>query len=260
MFLIGIVVLVLGLGINASVWAQMSPLNLAPGFPTQLDDAYPINPGTVAFQPAFRFDKVESHEMRVRQTIDVRWGVAHGAELFASGTTTWGPLAPGALDDPRAVRVGLLYRLSKQNGDTLLPSLAIRTTAQIPVTGPTGEPSIRTEVLGSWDLGSEWWYHMNAGIQVTPGFRPGLQSPGQPSVWYGRAGLVKALAYNIGAVANVTYGQDPTLAQAYVWTPELGLMWGITREWILTMGAGHDFGSSAQKATVRANVGLSWVW
>lgn len=54
--------------------AQVSPLNLAPGFPTQLDDAYPLNTGAVALQPAVHFDKTSGNDGRLRQTFDVRWG------------------------------------------------------------------------------------------------------------------------------------------------------------------------------------------
>jgi hypothetical protein len=241
--------------------AQVSPLNLAPGYPTQLDDAYPINPGNVAVQGAFRFDKMESEEARLRQTLEARWGVMHGVELFASGTTTWGPLQPGTVDDPRAVRVGLLYRLTtQQESIVVLPSVAVRSTVQVPVTGSSLQPSLRLELLGSWELGHEWWVHANTGVQVSSERRLGLQSVGQPTIWYGRVGVVRGLMPNLGLVGNVTYGQDPTAAGAYVWTPEVGLAWGMTQDWILTVGGGHDFGSSPQKATVRGNMGLSWVW
>jgi len=247
-------------GVSVSA-AQVSPLNLSPGFPTQLDDAYPINPGNVALQGAFRFDKMESAETRLRQTLEARWGAMHGLELFVSGTTTWGPLRPGALDDPRAVRAGLLYRLTtQQESIVILPSLAVRSTVQVPVTGSLRQPSVRLELLGSWELGREWWVHVNTGVQVSSGRRLGLQSAGQSSIWYGRIGVVRALMPNFGLVGNVTYGQDPTAAGAYVWTPEVGLAWGIAPDWILTVGAGHDFGSSPENATMRGNMGLSWVW
>lgn len=242
-------------------WAQVSPLNLSPGYPTQLDDAYPVNPRYVVAQGAFRFDKMESAEARLRQTFEVRWGAMQGMEVFASGTTTWGPLHPGTLDDPRAVRVGLLYRLLVQQESVLIiPSVAVRSTVQVPVTGSSQMPSIRMELLASWDLGHELWAHANAGVQVAPEGRLGLHSAGQPTIWYGRAGVVRGLIPNLGIVGNVTYGQDPTTAGAFVWTPEVGLMWGITNDWILTVGAGHDFGSSSLKSVVRGNIGLSWVW
>ena len=265
MWQLRVTILVLGLVSWSSAGAEVSPLNLSPGFPTQLDDAYPINKGNVVVQPAFRFDKVESQEVRVRQTVDVRWGVVSGLEVFAGGTTAWGPLHPGTVDDPRGVRVGLLYRFNKQQeGDLALPSLGIRVTGQVPVTGPWSEPSARTELLASWDLGSQWWghwwAHANVGFQVTPEVRPGLQSVGQRSIWYGRAGLVRAFTSELGGVASVTYGQDPTQAGAYVWTPEVGLMWAIRPEWILTTGAGHDFGSSPHKSTFRGNMAITWVW
>jgi len=261
MWRICVMVLALGILVNSPAAAQVSPLNLAPGFPTQLDDAYPINPGSVALQGAFRFDKMESVEARLRQTLEARWGAMHGLELFASGTTTWGPLRPGSLDDPRAVRVGLLYRLTtQQESIVILPSLAVRSTVQVPVTGSSLQPSVRVELLGSWELSREWWMHVNAGVQVSSERRLGLQSAGQPSIWYGRVGVVRGLLPNLGLIGNVTYGQDPTAAGAYVWTPEVGLAWGMTQDWILTVGAGHDFGSSPENASVRGNMGLSWVW
>ncbi len=241
--------------------AQVSSLNLSPGFPTQLDDAYPINNGAVAVQPAFRFNKTSSNDGRLNQTIDLRWGVASGLELFVGGTTLHGPLVPGAMDDPRALRAGLLYRFTRQMGSNgFAPSLAIRTTAQIPVYGPGKNPALRNEVLASWDLSDGWYGHLNAGYQVAPGGQPGLQSPDQNGVWYGRAGLVKALWYDIGIVADVVYGQDPNRAGGNLWTPEIGMTWGIAREWILTVGIARDFGGGDTQATLRGNIGVTWVW
>lgn len=257
----GLVVGVFGVMAWGTVSAQVSPLNLSPGFPTQLDDAYPINNGAVAVQPAIRYDKTSSNEGRLNQTIDFRWGVSSGLELFVGGTTFHGPLVPGAMDDPRALRAGLLYRLTKQTGsDGVVPSLAIRTSAQIPVYGPGKNPALRGELLASWDLSGGWYGHVNAGYQVAPEGQPGLQSPGQNSVWYGRAGLVKALWYDIGLIADAVYGQDPNRIGGNLLTPEIGMTWGITREWILTLGISRDFGGGATQATVRGNVGVTWVW
>ena len=261
MWRIRLLVLLGWLFLQSAAWAQMSPLNLAPGFPTQLDDAYPINGGAAAFQPAVRFDKTEHGEGRLRQTIDVRYGVGPGTEVFVGGTTIRGPLLPGTMDDPRAIRAGLLHRLTKQPGaDALLPSLAVRTTVQVPVSGPERQPAIRAELLASWDLGSGWWWHMNAGYQVVPGHQPGLQSPGRTSVWYGRGGIVKSLGYNLGLVINATYSQDYTTVGGNLLTPEIGLAYGLTEDWILTGGVGRDFGPSDSRSTVRANIGISWVW
>ena len=241
--------------------AQVSPLNLSPGFPTSLDDAYPVNTDHLMVQPAVRYDKTDSGSGRVRQTIDARWGIGHGVELFVGGTPIRGPLEPGTLDDPRAVRAGLLYRFTRQPGPSdPLPSLAVRTTVQVPFSGPQKDPSLRSELLASWDLSNLLWLHVNGGLQVAPGGQPGLQAPGRNSVWYGRAGLVKAITYDLGLVVSATYSQDYTQAGGNLLTPEIGFTYALASEWILTFGAGHDFGSSDTKASIRGNVGISWVW
>lgn len=241
--------------------AQVSPLNLAPGFPTQLDDAYPLNTGAVALQPAVHFDKTSGNDGRLRQTFDVRWGAGRHLELFVGTTFLRGPLLPGAMDDPRAVRAGVLYRLTHQDGPSaLIPSLAIRTTVQVPVYGPGTSPAMRNELLASWDLSSGWYGHINAGYQIATGEQPGLQAPGRNSVWYGRAGVVKSLWYDLGLIATVTYGQDPTHYGKRLMTPEVGLTWGLTRDWILTAGVGRDLGGESDQATLRGNIGLTWVW
>ena len=97
------------LSLAAASAGEMSPLNLSPGFPTSLDDAYPVNEGSVVFQPTFRFDKSEDRDyVRARQTADLRWGVSKGLELFVGGTGIRGPELPGTMDDPRGARGGAL--------------------------------------------------------------------------------------------------------------------------------------------------------
>jgi len=241
---------------------EVSPFNLSPGFPTALDDAYPVNEGAVLVQPAFRFDKTTGNDyVRGRVTADLRWGAARGLELFAGTTAIRGPLLPGTMDDPRAVQTGLLYRLTKQNEDlSLVPSLAIRTTVQIPFQGPVHDPAFRGELLASWDLSSGWWTHANIGYQVVPGDQPGLQSPGRTGVWYGRVGVVKALTADLGLVVDATYSQDYTRAVGRLVTPEIGFTYGLTSNWMVMAGGGTDFGNSEFRANVRGSLSVSWVW
>lgn len=248
--------------VTAAFATEVSPFNLSPGFPTTLDDAYPVNEGAFLVQPAFRFDKTTDRDyVRGRLTADLRWGVGRGVELFAGATAVRGPLLPGTMDDPRAVQTGLLYRLTRQDQPlSLLPSLAIRTTVQIPFQGPVHDPAFRGELLASWDLADGWWLHANGGYQVAPGDQPGLQSPGRTSVWYGRLGVVKALTPDMGLVVDATYSQDYTRTVGRLVTPELGLTYGLTPNWILMAGAGTDFGNSEFRANVRGSLSVSWVW
>jgi hypothetical protein len=248
--------------VTAASATEVSPFNLSPGFPTALDDAYPVNEGAFLVQPAFRFDKTTDRDyVRGRVTADLRWGAARGLELFAGTTVIRGPLLPGTMDDPRAVQAGLLYRLTRQDEPlSLLPSLAIRTTAQIPFQGPVHDPALRGELLASWDLSSGWWTHANIGSQVAPGDQPGLQSPGRTSVWYGRLGIVKALTPDLGLVVNATYSQDYTRTVGRLVTPEVGLTYGLSSNWILMAGGGTDFGNSEFRANVRGSLSVSWIW
>lgn len=241
--------------------AEVSALNLSPGFPTSLDDAYPINSGTMALQPALGLGKTERGDARFRQTVDMRWGVTHGMELFVGATGIRGALQPGTLDDPRAVRAGLMYRMYKQQGaGAWMPSLALRTTVQVPYGGPESHASLRSELLASWDLSHEWWGHVNVGYQLVPGGQVGLQGPGRNALWYGRIGVVKAIGRNVGLVGGVSYSQDYTQANGTLITPEVGLTYGFAQNWIATIGAGRDFGGSNSEATVKGNVGISFVW
>jgi len=248
--------------VTAASATEVSPFNLSPGFPTALDDSYPVNEGAFLVQPAFRFDKTTDRDyVRGRVTADLRWGAARGLELFAGTTVIRGPLLPGTMDDPRAVQAGLLYRLTRQDEPlTLLPSLAIRTTAQIPFQGPVHDPALRGELLASWDLSSGWWTHANIGYQVAPGDQPGLQSPGRTSVWYGRLGIVKALLPDLGLIGSVTASQDYTQPTGYLFTPEVGLTYAVRPDLILMVGGGGDLGNSDQRASERGSIGVAWVW
>lgn len=241
---------------------EMSHLNLSPGFPTSLDDAYPVNDGSVVFQPTFRFDKSDDRDyLRARQTMDLRWGVSKGLELFVGGTGIRGPELPGTMDDPKAVRGGLLYRLSRQSDlGGVGPSLAVRTTVQVPVSSSQTDPALRTDLLASWDLSEGWWGHINAGYQIAPGGQPGLQAPGRNSVWYGRIGFVKALGSSFGLIVSGTFSQDYTRSVGRLVTPEVGLTYAIRPDWIVMVGAGGDFGNSPQRASERGTVGMAWVF
>lgn len=241
--------------------AEMSPLNLSPGFPTLLDDAYPVNTQAVVTQPSLYLDKTDDGKFRLNQSLDIRWGVAHGMELVVGRTNFHGQLSPGAMNDPRAVRGGFLYRSTRQPGaGELAPSLAIRTTVQVPVNAPQTEPALRADLLASWDLTHQFWGHLNMGYQVAPGGEPGLQAPGRNAVWYGRAGVVTEVWRDVGLVASVTYTQDYTQRTGYVTTPEMGCTYGIAPDWILMLGVGRDFGASDTKAVIRGNIGFAKVW
>ena len=248
--------------VTAASATEVSPFNLSPGFPTALDDAYPVNEGAFLVQPAFRFDKTNLNDfVRGRVTADLRWGAARGVELFAGTTAIRGPLQPGTMDDPRSIQAGLLYRLNRQEESVfIVPSLAIRTTVQIPFQGPQTAPALRAELLGSWDLSDGWLAHVNVGYQVVPGGQPGLQSPGRNSVWYGRVGVVYALRYNLGLVVDGTYSQDYTRPVGSLVTPEVGLTYGLSSNWILMAGGGTDFGNSEFRANARGSLSVSWVW
>ncbi|MDI3467655.1 MAG: hypothetical protein OJF50_006476 [Nitrospira sp.] len=251
-------VLLLGAELGA---AQVSPLNLSPGYPGNLDDAYPINPGAIVAQPSLQVDKQSSNDGRLRMDAVIRWGAARNIELFAGGVFVRGPLFPGSVNDPRAIQTGLLYRIFHQpDQDSFVPSLAVRSTVQIPYEGPQTRPALRNELLASWDLSGGWYAHANFGYQVVPGGQAGLLAPGVNSVWMSRVGVVKGFRHDVGVMASVGYGQDPNQSGAYAISPEAGVMWSILPDWILTMGVGRDFGSGVNKTTIRANLGISKVW
>jgi|LNFM01.1.fsa_nt_gb hypothetical protein len=246
---------------DVSANAQVSPLNLSPGYPGALDDAYPVNAGAIVAQPSMEFDKYTSNDGRLRVGAVVRWGAARNLELFGGGTFVRGPLTPGLADDPRSIQTGLLYRfLHQPDVDSFWPSMAVRATVQVPFEGPQTRPAIRNDLLLSWDLSSGWYGHVNFGYQVVPGGQPGLLSSGVNSVWSSRAGFVKAVGYDLGVMASVGYGQDPNQSGSYLLSPEAGVMWSILPDWIMTASVGRDLGGGANKASVRANVGISKVW
>ncbi len=241
--------------------AQVSPLNLSPGYPGDLDDAYPVNAGAILAQPTVRFDKTSNNDGRLRVGSTIRWGAARNMELFAGGIFVRGPLLPGSVTDPRAIQAGVLYRMTHQpDPDSAIPSLAVRATVQTPFEGQQTRPALRNELIASWDVGSGWYAHWNIAYQVVPGGQPGLQAPGVNTLWNTRAGVVKGLRYDLGVMASVGYGQDPNQLGAYMISPEAGVMWSVRPDWIVTCGAGRDFGGSTQQATIRANVGISKVW
>ena len=106
----------------------------------------------------------------------------------------------------QGVRGGVLYRFARQSDlGGLGPSLAVRTTVQVPVSSAQTDPALRADLLASWDLSNGWWGHMNAGYQIVPGGQPELQAPGRNSVSYGRIGFVKALGSSFGLIVSGTF-------------------------------------------------------
>jgi len=136
------------IGLGADVVVALSPVNISPGYPTSLDDAYPVPTNQVVIQSALRPDIARndsgSESGRFRATHDLRYGATENMELTVSGTSLRGPLNPGTMDDPRSIQVGILARFRRQAEERdLLPSISVRVLGEVPYAGERTNPGLR---------------------------------------------------------------------------------------------------------------------
>jgi hypothetical protein len=233
-----------------------SPLNLAPEWPARVDDAYPVASGLWQVQTAVRQDWTAAANRFTART-DVRIGMRDGWEMDLGFTPAQAGTLGGDPVDHRAVRVGILARLTGQDG--AWPSQALRVTVSPPIAGGSRAPSLRADWLDSWALSRRTWVHANAGYLVAPDPVPGGLTPGRRQWWQARIGLVHALTTEgVGLVTSVGIGPSPFLvADQLRADPELAI--------VVPLGAGFAFSAGGgvlvqADSVMRVQAGLSWTF
>lgn len=236
---------------------RTSPLNLAPEWPVRLDDAYPAAPRDWQLQTAMRQDW-SSEANRFTLRTDLRVGITDMWEVAVGFTPAQAGRLSGDPVDHRAVRAGVLARLTRQAG--VWPSQAIRLTIAPPVAGESRAPSLRADWLDSWRLSDRrTWLHFNASYLVAPDPIPGGLIPGRREWWQARIGAVRALTEGGLAVAAAV-GVLPSpfeLGDRLRADPEIGLIVPVGGGWVLQASAGVLVG---QDNVMRAQVGLGWTF
>ena len=200
--------------LGANVVVALSPVNISPGYPTSLDDAYPVPTNQVVIQSAIRPDITRndsgSESGRFRATHDIRYGATENMELTISGTSLRGPLNPGTMDDPRSIQVGILARFRKQAEERdLLPSISVRVLGEVPYGGDRTNPGLRGALVTSWNLGNRWWLHGNLGYEVVPSFQPGHWVPHRSSIIFVNQRFVRHLRQRCWLWASSGTRQQP---------------------------------------------------
>jgi hypothetical protein len=235
----------------------MSPLNLSPGLPTQLDDAYPVPEGDWLWQTGVSW-RFRTAMDRLTMPFDVRYGLARGFEL-SLGSQLW---TRGAVDgevvDPRAVRVSLLSRLTRQEPDGAWPSLALRTTFEAPYAGIADSPSWRGDLLASWRVGTTHWIHANASYLARPEPQTHVLTPARQTWWQWRLGWVHPLDRSVSLVIDGGLQQDPlTSSRRLAGMAEGALLVELAPEWVLSLSAEH-LTSTLPMTQVLLGVQVGW--
>lgn len=247
----------MGWGVGGAAGATAgSPLNLAPEWPARVDDAYPVASGLWQIQTAVRQDWTAGAN-RFTARADARIGLRRGWEVALGFTPAQAGALGGDPVDHRAVRVGMLARLTEQDG--AWPSQALRVTVSPPIAGGSRAPALRADWLDSWALSRRTWLHVNAGYLAAPDPVPGGLARGRRDWWQARLGLVHALTTEgVGVVASVGLGPSPLVAADQLRAdPEVAI--------VVPLGAGVAFsvggGVLVQADNVmRAQAGLSWTF
>lgn len=240
-------------GVGAS-WAS-SPLNLSPDWPLRLDDAYPVPAGEWQWQQAVRQESAASAN-RFTLRSDVRIGLTREWELDLGFTPAQAGHLGGDVVDHRAVRAGVLARLTQQDG--ALPSQAIRVTVAPPIAGPSRSPMLRADWLQSWKLPDKrTWVHLNASYLVAPDPFPG--GVARTDWWQGRIGLVHALTVSGVALAgSVGAMPSPFEARASLRAdPELALLVPLGGGWVFSVGGGVLVQADN---VMRVQAGVAWLF
>lgn len=238
--------------------SAMSPLNLSPGYPTSLDDAYPVPKGDWVLQSGARMERLGT-AWRLRAPADIRWGIWNNLEVSLGTTPLRGPLTPGSTDDPRAVRFGGLARFYHE--DTV--SLATRIETEVPYLGQRTRPAFRGTLLGSWEFSPRRYWHVNAGYEAAPSSQVGQWPVGGTSQWSAVTGVVWGLArWQSAAIADVRVAEVPTKQRELLVTPEIGWVVPIVMEHLhLQVSMSRDFGAAPSTiASFRGWLGLSLIF
>ena len=251
--------------LGANVVVALSPVNISPGYPTSLDDAYPVPTNQVVIQSAIRPDITRndsgSESGRFRATHDIRYGATENMELTVSGTSLRGPLNPGTMDDPRSIQLGILARFRKQAEEReLLPSISVRVLGEVPYAGDRTNPGLRGALVTSWNLGNRWWLHGNLGYEVVPSFQPGHWVPHRSSIILVNLGFVKALDESSAIVGGLRFQEDPLNSKKQVASPELGYVLALDKHWLFSLSASRDFLGSVGQAAFRGSVGVIYAF
>ncbi|MEW6542461.1 MAG: hypothetical protein AB1411_02495 [Nitrospirota bacterium] len=256
--------LVVGLIVLGSVVESgaYSPLNLSPGYPTSLDDAYPVPHKEWVVQSGARVDVFRS-ATRTRVPVDARYGIAKDVEVDLGGTVLRGPLTPGTQEDPRSIRVGGLARMYRD--DQL--SVGARVQAQIPTGGERRSPSLKSTLLASWDLGSQRYWHVNASYEAAPSSQRGQWRAGGTSQWTGVTGVVwgvdtvpMAVVADVKA-SNVRGTGNPAKDREITVTPEVGVVIPISKHLHVQASISRDFGGApSSQASINGWVGITVTW
>ncbi len=260
-----VVLTLLIVGLSADRVVALSPVNISPGYPTSLDDAYPVPTNQVVIQSAIRPDITRndsgSEIGRFRTTHDLRYGATENMELSVSGTSLRGPLSPGTMDDPRSIQVGILARFHKQGEErALLPSISVRVLGEVPYSGERTNPGLRGSLVTSWNLGNRWWLHGNLGYEVVPSYQPGHWVPRRTSIIFVNMGFTKALDESSAIVAGLRFQEDPLNSKKQVASPEIGYVLALDKHWLLSLSASRDFLGSVGQAAFRGSVGLTFAF
>lgn len=260
----------LGLWGEPSVSQALSPVNLNQGYPTQLDDAYPVPKGSLVIQNGLRTDVFEvsrgTDRGRVRTIHDLRAGVGEHTELTVGAIGLKGLTHPGTLENPSALNIGVMTQVYRAgDAPSFLPSVGVRVTAGIPLQGQRQTPSLQTALLTSWKVGHDWWVSNNVWYGVVPEFEVGHWVQGRTSLWGDSLGAVHAFTPTVAVVMNVNAHQDPLTIPTggrmyWVVNPELGMIWAPHNDLHLSLGVGRDFGGAMGQALVRSTIGVTYVF
>lgn len=247
-------------GSLAPVWA-LSVVNLNPGYPTQLDDAFPVKKGEFIVQSSVVTDIYQQvsggREYSRLQTLhDLRYGWSDAIEFTIGANSLRGAGITASVEDRSAIRMSFLTRLFKPASEGLAPHVSVRFQGNVPIDGGTG---YKASLISSWTVAHSWWVSGSVWHAVTELEGPMLWGP-RRTLTGATIGGVHAVSPTLSLVVNGSYHQNhvwSSLGERYIFAPEVGLVWLFDRHWELTASVGRDLLGGPGNSILEGRLGLS---
>ena len=240
----------------------MSVVNLNPGSPPSLDDAFAVTHREMSFQysvlPAIYQEQAGGKERSRIQTLhDVRYGFSENVEFTVGANSLRGSELTPSLEDRAAIRVSVLTRLVKPVNQGVTPHVSLRFQGNVPLESGT---MFKGSLIATWAIGQSWWLSSSLWHAISEGEGPSLWGV-RHSLTGVTTGAVHAISPEFSVVMNASYHENhvpPFGGERYIFVPEVGLVWLFHRQWQLTASVGRDFLGVPGNSILQGRVGLSF--
>lgn len=225
--------------------------NLEPGFPTDLVDAFALEPRVFAAQGFVRYEHTDNGDDRVGFRPKVAYGIAPFAHIEASVTFFSGDADRTGSGD---LRLGAHYQFLDEDG--VIPALAIIPAVDIPIGKNSRglDSSLTLAVTRSLNLGDgNDRIHFNASWLRNAGARPGEREHYYRIVF----GYSRQFMENLTLVADFVR-EEQRVKQQESNIIEAGALYQLDDHMTVSFNAG--FGIGAESPDFRLGGGFQWTF